>query len=184
MPTADERDKGLQIRVASRDHIEQAMMERLVQIGRVEPDFDPVTWYEDKCSVKANQQQKSEQRLALGIHSAEVYKDAIKAQKLTPAFVLHMEAKPKRRIPAAWHTKKEQLTIEFYTSTPYACQAQEEIQTLAQSEHAEGDRLLTYLFYAESGKQTNKKRGKGTKEKGSTAPEDTETAKYQTQDEE
>jgi len=62
----DDYAKSLATRRARVDNIEKAMVDRLIQLGRVEPDFDPLTWMQDaqrKTNDIAHQTYKSERRM-------------------------------------------------------------------------------------------------------------------------
>ena len=156
------------------------MVERLIQLGRVEPDFDPFTWtqgiraYKDTCAAT-----KALYNLGKGIAGKEDYKDAIKTNKLTPAYILHMSKKPTRNIPRSFHDKTAQLLIDHIKSTAYKSQAKIKITTTAQAEKAEGDRLLTYLYFSMSEWIGRKPKGKDDK-----APESAEMKENPTDDEE
>jgi hypothetical protein len=165
------------------------MVERLVQLGRVELDFDPLTWMQDiQRAAKGSQAQVSKRNLEQGIYPLSDYKDAIKAQSQTPAYKRLMKDKPSSHstpIPKAWHTKKQQLMVEFIKSTPYPSQATEKITTTAQTEYAEGNRLLTYLYHSRAIKQASAKHVRPDKKgKDSKEPEAAETSENPTNDEE
>jgi len=127
------------------------MVERLVQLDRVQPDFDPLTWMEDikRVTKGFDPVRKAAHNLELGIYLYSDYKDALQAVKKTPAYKQHMKDNPCSKhnpIPTSWYNKREELLVEFIRSTPYSSQATQKITTPAQAEQAEGNRLLTYLF--------------------------------------
>ena len=176
------------VRRAITDNIEEAMVERLIQLGRVERDFDPLTWMQDiQRAAKGSKAKLSERNLEQGIYGQGDYNDAIKAQKLTPAYKQLMKDKPTSHtaIPKAWHTKKEKLLVEFMKSTTYSSQATEILTTTTHREQAEGNHLLTYLFHSRATQQARAKhREKDKKEKDSNAPETAETSENPPKDEE
>ncbi len=126
------------------------MVERLIQLGRVEPDFDLMTWCQGIRSEKGTQQQKRVRNLGKGITAEKDWTNAIKAQKLTPAYILHMKNKPAGKAPKSFHDATAQLMVDHIRSTTYTSQATEEVTTPAQADKAEGDRLLTYLYFSTS----------------------------------
>jgi hypothetical protein len=156
-----------------------AMVERLIQLGRVEPDFDLMTWCQGIRSYKGSQQQKRVHNLGKGITAEKDWKDAMKAQKLTPAYILHMKHKPKKA-PKSFHDKTAQLMVDHISSTTYTSQATEEVTTPAQAEKAEGNRLLTYLYFSTS-KWISENTGQG---KDAKAPEPAQMPENPTDDEE
>jgi hypothetical protein len=134
---------------ATVDEISAGMVERLIQLGRVEPDFDVMTWCKDIRSYKGTQQQKRVYNLGKGITGQGDWHDALKAQKLTPAYIRHMANKP-RKAPRSFHDKTAQLMVDHIRSTTYTSQVTDKMTTPAQAEVAEGDRLLTYLYFSTS----------------------------------
>jgi hypothetical protein len=170
---------GLATRRATVDDTSAAMVERLIQLGRVEPDFDLMTWCQDIRSYKGTQQQKGVHNLGKGITGQGDWKDAIKAQKLTPAYIHHMKNKP-RKAPRSFHDKTAQLMVDHIRSTTYTSQVTDKITTPAQAEKAEGNRLLTYLYFSTS-KWITENPGQG---KDAKAPESAEMQENPTDDEE
>jgi hypothetical protein len=162
------------------DDISAAMVARLIQLGRVEPDFDVMTWCQDIRSYKGTQTQKGVHNLGKGITGQEDWKAAIKAQKLTPAYIHHMKNKP-RKAPKSFHDKTVQLMVDHIRSTTYTSQGTDKITTPAEAEKAEGNRLLTYLYFSTSKwiSKQNEKRGKRAK-----PPESAEMPENPTDDEE
>jgi len=112
------------------------------------------------------------------------YKTANKEHKKTPTYKNHMKNKHPKKNPKAWHTRKHELLVDFIRSTSYSSQAKVKITTPAQAEQAEGNRLLTYLFYKRSEAESKKTARTGKTGKGSKAPEATETSEDPTDDEE
>jgi len=173
---------------ATRDAVELMMVERLVQLDRVDPDFDPLRWMEDikRATKHLNQVLQAEHNLELGISSSRDYKNALQAVKSTHAYKQHMEDKPSSKdkpIPKAWHTKREELLVEFFRSTPYKTQAKQKIKTPAQAEQAEGNHLLTYLFHSLAATAIrHKSRETVDKRKESKAPEAAEPSGNPTDD--
>jgi len=76
--------------------------------------------------------------------------------------------------------------VEFIRSTPYSSQATQKITTSTQTEQAEGNRLLTYLYYHSLASTSSKRKSALTTNKGkdSKAPEAEETSENPTDDEE
>jgi hypothetical protein len=173
--------KSLVTRRATVDDIQAAMVERLIELDRVEPDFDPLTWYQGIRSYKGSQAKKKVHNLGKGITGQQDWDDALKAQKLTPAYIRHMRDKPAKggKAPRSWHDKKAQLMLDHIKSTTYTSQATEKITTTAQTQHAEGNRLLTYLYFSIGKAENNKPKGKDAK-----APESAEMPENPTDDEE
>jgi hypothetical protein len=173
--------KSLATRRATVDDIQATMVERLIELDRVEPDFDPLTWYQGIRSYKGSQQQKKVHNLGKGITGKQDYEDATKAQKMTPAYIRHMKDKPAKggQTPRSWHDKKAQLMVDHIKSTTYTSQATEKITTTAQTQHAEGNRLLTYLYFSLPLKNSLKPKGKDAK-----APESAEMSENPKDDEE
>jgi hypothetical protein len=119
--------------------------------------------------------------LGKGITGQGDWKDAIKAQKLTPAYIHHMKNKPKKA-PRSFHDKTAQLMVDHIRSTTYTSQVTDKITTPAQAEVAEGNRLLTYLYFSTSkwlSHPSNKRGGKDAK-----APKSAEMPENPTDDEE
>jgi hypothetical protein len=172
----------------TRDAVELMMVERLVQLDRVDPDFDPLTWMEDIKHVTKGFDSRlaSSHNLELGISLYSDYKDALQAVKTTHAYKQHMKDKPcskHKPIPKAWHNKREELLVEFIRSTPYSSQATQKITTPVQAEQAERNRLLTYLFHSLAATATKRKSVKTVdKRKESKAPEAVEPSGNPTYD--
>ena len=112
------------------------------------------------------------------------WKTAIREHKKTPAYTEHMKNKHPKKATKAWHTRSHELLVDFIRSTPYSSQTKVKITTPAQAEQAEGNRLLTYLFYKRSEAESKKTARAGKTGKGSKAPEATETSEDPTDDEE
>ena len=170
---------SLVTRRATVDDIQTGMVERLIQLGRVEPDFDPLTWTQDIRSYKAPARKKAVYNLGKGITSEKDYVDAITAQKLTPAYISHMAKKPAGNAPRSFNEKTAQLMVDHIKSTTYTSQAGEKITTTAQAEKAEGNRLLTYLYHSVSVLLKRIPKGKDAK-----APESADMPENPTDDEE
>jgi hypothetical protein len=177
--TPAEGAAGRATKTATVDDISAAMVERLIQLGRVEPDFDVMTWCQDIRSYKGSQTAKRVHNEGKDITGHKDWQDAKKAQKLTPAYILHMKNKPSKA-PKSFHDKTAQLMVDHIRSTTYTSQVTEEVTTPAQAEKAEGDRLLTYLYFSTS-KWIGENKGKG---KDAKAPGPAEMPENPTDDEE
>jgi len=172
---AADRAAALAVKRGKLDDIQAAMVQRLIQLGRVEPDFDPLTWSEGIRSFKGTQQQRKVHNLGKVVIGQGDYEDALRAQKLTPAYILHMTHKPARgkKAKESFHDKTVQLLVDHIKSTAYTSQATQKITTTAQADKAEGTRLLTYLYWQHGTRVSTSKRRqpKGKDAKASASSE-------------
>jgi len=88
------------------------MVERLVQLDRVQPDFDPLTWMQDvqRMTKDLDQVRLSQRNLELDISLRSNYKAAITAHKKTPAYKKLMKDKPsgkKKAVPKLGTTRRK-----------------------------------------------------------------------------
>ena len=93
---------------------------------------------------------------------------------LTFAYIKRKTSKPKKRHEQAqlkeWLIRGQEATVKFVMSTVFHCQAVEVITTTKETETAEGNRLLTWLYWKNAVKEQHRKTKLKKKEKDSKEP--------------
>ncbi len=171
------RANALAIRTATPANVEAAMVKRLVEMGRVQADFEPSAWYADITAQRkadgATTQDVDDLR-QLGIYGQRDFDAMIAAHKASDAYKQRKDEKPKsgKKAMADWRIMDQEATVAYYRYTVFPFQEAEDAEdttTIPQAEAAEGIRYLTHLFHIHSKQEKSKKWREGKKAPSSKA---------------
>ena len=164
---------------AQLDILDKRMVERLVELDRVEVGFDPITWADDMaekqklCDHSAGV--KSINFLpSIGSYGHAQYNKMQTVYKATDVYKKLLGKKPISTRPLQeredWRVLDTQATLRYYRSTVHAFESPLTITSVPKAEKAEGNRYLTYLYWHHASVSKKRKSDADQKEKGSKAP--------------
>ena len=174
-----DRVHAVGIHQAKLDMLDQGMVKRLVELGRVEVGFDPITWADDMaekqkaCGYPTSTKSKN---FLAGIDSYgwKDYNTICATYKATNAYLEVLGKKPVTSRPLQeredWRVLDTQATLRYYRSTVHAFESPPTITSVPKAEKAEGNRYLTYLYWHRASVRKKRKSDADQKEKGSKAP--------------
>ena len=95
-----------------------------------------------------------------GIYLQRDYKKACAAMNSNEAYlaVLNTKPKPGSKFLPDWKANEIAAKIEFISSIHFPCQESEVIVTAQEEETAEGNRLLTWLYWTNAARAASRKR--------------------------
>ena len=162
--------------------LDQTMGDRLSALGRVTLPFEPLQWFQGmKASTGSGEghtdgNPKHLASLALriqGIYGKRDYTDAYGVLQSNPAYMDHLSSKPKcsSAFFKDWKAEEIEAKFKFVSSIRFPCQEIEVITTIQETEIAEGNRILTWLYLTTDAREASRKRDANKKkEKDSRGP--------------
>ena len=176
----DEQDKAkgragaLAVARANFATVDEALLTRLSTLGRLTLPIDPLQWAKDmQTNAGGHDATLTNRHLAdNGIYGHSAYNTAVSAMKSNEVYKAVVDAKPPKgsnKTPA-WRTDEIAAKIKFISSNSFPCQSHEVLTTPQQQDTAEGNRLLTWLYWTNAERiSLAKRQAKKTKDKDSKA---------------